>query len=203
MKKAILLILLGTASIQVTVNNNINIGDYTPPQVEVVEEVVIAKPVYTGPYIQPTFAEKVSRELDNMALNISPNINSPEAKQLLSGIAKVESNLKHRVEYGGGAARGLLQMEELTAYRDAYEYCVNNEKINSYVNTRFGKGHHFGMIENHDAYAITMARIYLMRFSDVIPKTTRGQARYWKKRWNTIQGAGTVRKYLMCWNTFK
>ena len=47
------------------------------------------------------------------------------------------------------------------------------------------------------AYAVAAARFQYFRVPEKIPTTLEGQAKYWKKYWNTAAGKGTPEQYII------
>jgi hypothetical protein len=55
------------------------------------------------------------------------------------------------------------------------------------------------LVHDWDRFAVLMARIHYYRFPEAIPADLRGQAEYWKRRYNTTAGKGTPDKYITDW----
>ena len=51
-------------------------------------------------------------------------------------------------------------------------------------------------------YQIFMCRVFYLRFSEKIPSTLDGQAKYWKKYYNTYKGKGTIEQYKLKWSKY-
>lgn len=129
---------------------------------------------------------------------------------LLVGTAAAESSLTHRVQIGGGPARGLWQMEVATG-KDIFQNYLHfrPERANKVLEilitgvpgTSLGllltEGVGYGL-EHHDGFACAMARIHYLRDPHPIPDTLEGQAEYWLKVYNR-GGKGTVEHYLTQW----
>ena len=45
-------------------------------------------------------------------------------------------------------------------------------------------------------FQVVLARVHLLRFSEALPSDMLGQAKYWKKYWNTSLGAGTLKHFM-------
>lgn len=50
--------------------------------------------------------------------------------------------------------------------------------------------------------AICFARLKYKLRPELIPSTILGQAKYWKKFYNSLEGDGTTEHYLECWHTY-
>lgn len=137
---------------------------------------------------------------------------SPEASDLLLGTAFAESNLQHLKQIGGGPAVGLFQMEPATFDDLYYRYLGRADKRGlKYIIDMFTVREHAGCSMTRPFYqlitnlpfSILMARIRYLMVPAPIPKTTEGQAEYWKTNYNTVEGAGTIKKYLKAWEKHK
>lgn len=119
---------------------------------------------------------------------------TPQAAKLLLRTAKVESNLRYIKQLGtslkiGGI--GLYQMEKLThddihknflIYRDDRPYYQEyREPLDMIWDLR---------------YATQMARLHYLRVATPIPDSLEGQAAYWKQRYNTPLGKGTIERFI-------
>lgn len=135
---------------------------------------------------------------------------------LLLGTAAAESSLDHRVQIGGGPARGLWQMEPgMTGAQDIFKNYLAYKPILLLKLCRLW----FGLdsfprvvgiwtpsadelavnLEQYDDFACAMARIKYLRDSVPIPHSRENQAAYWKRVYNTPAGMGTVEHYLSQW----
>ena len=127
---------------------------------------------------------------------------------LLLGTAAVESGFKSRVQWLSGPARGLWQMEPVTA-RDVFEnYLIRRADLwlrlvqwfpDYSLSIMPTKKELSGYLRDDDRFACVMARIHYLRKTAPIPTTLTGQAEYWKANYNTKAGRGTVEKYLAAW----
>lgn len=144
----------------------------------------------------------ISPTLDCMGRFIDSRMSSPEAKKLLLGTACAESQLTYITQLNDGIARGLYQMEPAT-YKDICNwlekykgqdfknkiiYCIYEEMYREIPEVT-------QLIYNLRLQTI-FARLHYWRVSDPIPEATPLQAAYWKKFYNTAQGAGTVQHYI-------
>jgi RHS repeat-associated protein len=153
-------------------------------------------PTSSGSYSPSSFYDNV----------IVPSLNSvglysPEAAQLMLAIAIHESNLQYDTQIGGGPALGLLQMEPLT-HDDIWENVISlNSELEDKVNALLNSSDKLSELQHNDSYAVAMARIHFIRFSEELPALgdIQGMAEYWKKYYNTADGAGTVEQFLNDW----
>lgn len=140
---------------------------------------------------------------------------SREAVQLLLGTEAAEGSLVHRVQIGGGPARGLWQMEPETVvslfenylrYRPTLYWktlamwlditgdMARQWRSITAPTSRFLAYH----LEHDDVFACAMARIKYLPAPAAIPKTVEGQAAYWLRVYNA-GGKGTVEHYICQW----
>lgn len=133
---------------------------------------------------------------------------SESATNLILGTAIVESNcglfLK---QLEGGPARGIYQMEPkthediwvnyLNVNHDIIQkvkfYCLN-VSMNDYDLL-------FTLLPGNLYYATAMCRLHYSRFKEPLPESDdiEGLAYYWKKYYNTEDGAGTAQKFIDNW----
>lgn len=126
------------------------------------------------------------------------------APQLLLGVALHESGgLKYRRQQGGGPALGFFQMERAThddiwanflRYKQSLAAQVRGLSLSD------GTPPAESLVWN-DNYAAAMCRVHFHRYKSVIPELGEisKQAALWKKVYNTIDGKGTVEKYMRDW----
>ena len=130
--------------------------------------------------------------------------------RMLLGTAAAESGMRHRKQIGGGPARGLWQMEPLTAW-DIFENYLkyrprmflrltalwfNVPLASPFVPDEEVLAEHL-MFD--DPLACALARIKYLRDPHAIPEEVESQARYWKRVYNTDKGAGTPEHYMEMW----
>lgn len=130
-----------------------------------------------------------------------------EAEQILMGTALQESRLTYLVQIRGPAL-GVFQMEPAThddiwanvlKYRQALGEKIHFEFASTYrtpvgpVRTAMADRMATDML-----YAAVMCRLQYFRWPEALPRKDdlQGQARMWKRRYNTFKGAGTVEEYL-------
>lgn len=121
---------------------------------------------------------------------------SEDATALLMGTAAVESNMGYYLRQIGGPARGIFQMEPETE-KDIWDnYLSYHQDLRLKL---YKAGYVYANPEKllYDLkYQIIMARLHYRRFREPIPSDIDGQAKYWKKYYNTEEGAGTIYKYM-------
>lgn len=128
---------------------------------------------------------------------------SESAEALLLGTALVESGLQATRQHGGGPALGYFQMEPAT-HDDLWRYLESRRPTLGAtlrnIAGQSGQPPAETMI-NNAAYACAMARVHYMRIPEKIPPANdiNGLAAYWKRYYNTPNGAGTVEKYKAAW----
>ena len=114
------------------------------------------------------------------------NLHSPEAVKLLLGTCAVESEFGTYIKQRGGPALSPWQIEEPTFNWLKERY----KKYHPYIDKEFEA------LEWDLKLAILMCRLRYLVVPDPIPKTLAEQAVYWKKYYNTFQGAGTPMAYV-------
>lgn len=126
------------------------------------------------------------------------NMYSDDAVTLLLGTFYQESDGGEYIhQIGGGPALGVFQIEPDTA-RDCYKNFLDyrpqlKEKVNHFYNSNLSLEEN--LIGNLH-FQVALARIIYYRDSKPIPGTLEGVAEYWKRVYNTVKGAGTVKKFL-------
>jgi len=153
-----------------------------------------------------TFVSDVIRPVLT-ALGLDQDLSA--ATELLLGTALQESSLVHRVQLGGGPARGLFQMEPNT-HDDIWANFLKfraslAEKVGQFLD---GGDPNSQLLTNNDSYAAAMARVLYFRMGQFVGKTPipergdiPGMAAYWKKYYNTEQGAGTPAQFVANWES--
>lgn len=127
-------------------------------------------------------------------------LDSPAARELLLGTAIQESGLTYLKQLGGGPALGLFQMEPAT-HDDIWDnYLRYRGELSSRINV-LCRLNIPEMLVTNLLYAAAMCRVHYLRAPDPLPEAgdLDGQAAYWKKWYNTAQGAGTVEHYIRNW----
>ena len=57
-------------------------------------------------------------------------------------------------------------------------------------------------LDDNDKVGVLFCRLHYFRVREPIPKQTIDQAAYWKLRYNTFRGAGTIEEYMRNWDRF-
>jgi hypothetical protein len=137
---------------------------------------------------------------------LGPKYASSDAIDLLIGTAIIESRFKYIKQLGKGPAAGFWQIESDTALDNNSNWLRFRPKtLNScitatYIPLRYwAKGTKDDwrfLLQTNLAAGIVHARIKYYRVPHAIPKTLEGQAKYWKKWYNTELGAGDPDEYI-------
>jgi hypothetical protein len=137
---------------------------------------------------------------------------------LLIGTVAIESGWDSgfiRKQYGGGPARGIVQMEGNTAVdifknylvykKDMYDKVIsvmtNNKDIQPFKVP--SKKSLEKALETDDRFAMIMARLLYLRVPEQIPTDIISIANYYKKYYNTIKGKSTADMFISRWNYYK
>lgn len=123
--------------------------------------------------------------------------------QALIGICCVETNLgrfedAHPDKWGVG----LTQFDQI-GFDDVKARTRNKDKIK--LEKEFGyvmKDLVLKDLKDDPLLALCFARLKYKLIPDDIPADIPGQARYWKRFYNTAEGKGTVEKYLEKWELY-
>jgi hypothetical protein len=130
------------------------------------------------------------------------------ADQLVMGTLAQESHGTYIKQLGNGPAMGLFQMEPAT-HKDLWLNFIKFRRpvqcslllmtsdsvdANYYSN---GWPDHNALVWNN-RYAAAMCRVHYFRAPEALPKANdiKALARYWKKYYNTVHGAGTVEEFI-------
>lgn len=131
------------------------------------------------------------------------------ATELLLGTALQESGLVHRVQLGGGPARGLFQMEPNT-HDDIWQNFLKfrpplAQKVGAFLG---GSSPNSQLLTDNDQYAAAMTRVHYYRMGQIVGRTPipgsgdiPGMAAYWKAFYNTGQGAGAPAQFVANWES--
>lgn len=127
--------------------------------------------------------------------------------ELVMGTAIQESNLRYLKQLGDGPAVGVCQMEPAT-YVDIWEnYLRYQDELRRRVLAIARTDERPGAeLMIHDLkFSVAMCRIHYRRVRDPLPAAgdTEGQARYWKRFYNTPLGKGTVEEYIHNWREMR
>jgi hypothetical protein len=151
--------------------------------------------------------EIIEPTLDCMGRIIDKRMNTEESKMLLLGTACAESQLTFLKQLGDGPAVGLYQMEPAT-YADIVKYCqrkgsdFHNKVIYCIYQEMYRSMPHGKQLMYNLRLQTVFARLHYWRVSEPIPKATPAQAKYWKKYYNTEEGAGTLQHYISSFPVF-
>jgi hypothetical protein len=138
----------------------------------------------------------------------SGNLQAPI--ELMLGTAIQESGLSARVQYGGGPALGLFQMEPNT-HNDIWNNFLKYRSALAAAVQAFlaGSPQASATLQNNDRYAAAMARVHYNRMGQIVGKEPLpkagdipGMAAYWKAYYNTPQGGGTAAQFVGNWEAY-
>ena len=127
------------------------------------------------------------------------NLYSDEAADLIYKTGMAESGYRTLQQYGGGPALGFFQMEPATCIDIWDNYVMYRPK---YRDKLFSLGFNdsdmnFCLISNV-AIQVALCRLHYRRVPSALPKITdlEGQAKYWKKYYNSHLGKGTIKHFM-------
>jgi hypothetical protein len=132
-------------------------------------------------------------------------MNSPEAVDLLMGTSAQESHLGRYLFQVGGPAKGVFQMEPATEEDIWGSYLGFRPSLSQAVTLVTGiSGPDSWALTTDLAYQIVMARIHYRRVKEPLPAVgdLEGQAKYWKKYFNTPGGKGHPEEYVQNYNRY-
>ena len=149
---------------------------------------------------EPQIKDLIKRVMESMDLY------SPEALDLVYKTGKVESGYKY-IRQIKGPARGLFQCEPWVAVDICKNYLAYRKKLMqkvanatnvklSYFIDPVEKDWDF-ILETNIAAQIAMCRLHYRRIPKRLPSSSEGQAKYWKKYYNSMAGRGTVEDFLV------
>ena len=142
--------------------------------------------------------EKSIRKIIKLALQ-HLELDSEDAREMLYVTGKAESGYKTLQQYGGGPALGFFQMEPNTAIDIWDNYVMYRPK---YRDKLFSLGFDDGNIEfcllSNIGLQAAFCRLHYRRVPSALPKVSdlEGQAKYWKKHYNTVKGKGTIKHFM-------
>ena len=126
------------------------------------------------------------------------NTYTPDALALVMRTGMAESGYRHLRQMNEGPAIGFWQVELDTA-QDTLDNFVNyRERLKkTLIDLGLGNDLEFSLLSNI-ALQVAFCRLKYMRDPNPIPDWTdlRGQAKYWKKVYNTELGAGTIEHFM-------
>ena len=127
------------------------------------------------------------------------DLDSEDAREMLYVTGKAESGYKTLQQYGGGPALGFFQMEPNTAIDIWDNYVMYRPK---YRDKLFSLGFDDSNVEvcllSNVGLQAAFCRLHYRRVPSALPKASNleGQAKYWKKYYNTVKGKGTVKHFM-------
>ncbi|MBF0401309.1 MAG: hypothetical protein HQL90_11125 [Magnetococcales bacterium] len=129
-------------------------------------------------------------------------LDSPAARALMLGTAAQESGLGHYLrQVGGGPAMGVFQMEPAT-YHDIWRnFIAYKPAIQARLAMRWPIEPKPEEMITDLLLAAVMCRLHYLRVNAPLPQAEDlpGLARYWKRFYNTVQGAGTEAEFMRNW----
>ena len=136
----------------------------------------------------------------------NPKLADPKAVDLLLGTAAQESDLGFFLiqEHASNGAKGIYQIEDEThddivkRYLERPENALLKQLLQSISPTSPNPNHLIGNLY----YATFLARLKYWMVPEPIPETREGQADYYKRFFNTAEGAASVDEYLSSWDKF-
>ena len=124
---------------------------------------------------------------------------SESAENLLMGTAAQETLLGRYLKQINGVALGLFQMEPAT-HEDLYDnYLFYHADLEDVIHGLLApRVRMLDQLVWNLAYATACCRIQYYRFPEPLPAAhdIDGLAMYWKTRWNTVEGKGTVEEFV-------
>lgn len=139
------------------------------------------------------------REIVRSSLQII-DLWSQSAENLLMGTALIESNCGHFIRQVNGPALGPFQCEEVTycdvlrwLSRSNYSRLKKSCLAACYADTAFP----FQALTWNFRWAAIIARLHYYRIEEPLPQAddVQGLALYWKKYYNTYEGAGNPERF--------
>jgi hypothetical protein len=125
---------------------------------------------------------------------------SQSAEELVLGTGLQESNYRYLRQLGGGPAVGCWQIEPNTA-RDLWGWMASTDKAHLVAPLLVPGEDKIDQLSWNLLYAAALCRMYYRRIPEPLPDAgdVRGQARYWKRFYNTSLGKGTELAYRKAW----
>jgi len=127
------------------------------------------------------------------------DLDSEDARDLVYKTGMAESGYKTLQQYGGGPALGFFQMEPNTALDIWNNYVMYRPK---YRDKLYALGFDDGTLEfcllSNLGLQAALCRLHYRRVPSALPKldNIEGQARYWKKYYNSNLGKGTTQHFI-------
>lgn len=127
------------------------------------------------------------------------NLYSPRAVNLLLGTCAQESHMGKWLKQLKGPALGIYQVEPPT-YRDVLDRAPT--AIVRRMRSEWGFTLREGALIYDLRYATLISRLFYWLIPKPIPTSLEGQAKYWKRYYNTYLGSGTYKDYIRNYNRF-
>ena len=127
------------------------------------------------------------------------DLDSEDARSLIYRTGKAESGYKTLQQYGGGPALGFFQMEPNTALDIWNNYVMYRPK---YRDKLYSLGFDDGTLEfcllSNIGLQAAFCRLHYRRVPSALPVADdlKGQAKYWKKYYNSDLGKGTIKHFM-------
>ena len=127
------------------------------------------------------------------------DLDSEDARSLIYRTGKAESGYVTLQQYGGGPAKGFFQMEPSTC-QDIWDNYVMYRP--QYRDKLYSLGFDDGTLEfcllSNIGLQAAFCRLHYRRVPSALPAADNleGQARYWKKYYNSDLGKGTVKHFM-------
>lgn len=131
-------------------------------------------------------------------------LDSPQATQLLLGTFAKESNLGYYIEQTSGPAQGIGQIEPETE-RYIWQWLDNKPELrNRVIVTTKISGPNPYHLKGNLIYNIAITRLKYLTIPEKLPdyNDIKGQAKYWKKYYNTELGRGKISEYINAYNRY-
>lgn len=149
-------------------------------------------------------------EIQNIIRHVLKEINawSRAAENLVLLTGMVESNYQEMVQGSSmkGTARSFWQVEPFTAidnFRNYLDYSFKKDikedimEVSNITEVPMEKRDMRWLLTSNIAFAICMCRITYYRVPEKIPHDSiESLGQYWKKHYNTVEGAGSVEKFV-------
>ena len=127
---------------------------------------------------------------------------TPEATELILGTMAQESHLGQYIEQIHGPAMGVCQMEPAT-YRDIWKNYLEYKKVLSLKILKLSvTADTADEMRWNLKLAIAMCRVHYLRDKEAIPFSLEGQAKYYKRVYNTPLGKATTKEYIDNYNKY-
>jgi hypothetical protein len=150
--------------------------------------------------------DQIRSLIQRVCNGIGEKFGSDGAIQLVLETGLVESRYKYLRQLGDGPARSFWQVEPATAVDNLQHYLNHRKKLMvkcaeaSVVDVKHWQSldekKWEEILEKNIAAGIVHCRLKYWRVPKRMPTSLGGRASYWKKYYNSEQGAGTEEKYI-------